>query len=52
MSTITEGTLLWQPPDELKRQSRLQAYIDWLAEHRAWVDVFHLSSYSPEPESG
>jgi acetoacetyl-CoA synthetase len=34
MSTITEGTLLWQPPDELKRQSTLRAYMDWLANYK------------------
>jgi acetoacetyl-CoA synthetase len=34
MSTITEGTLLWQPSDELKRGSTLQTYMDWLTEHR------------------
>ncbi len=34
MSTITEGTLLWQPSDELKRGSTLQTYMDWLARHK------------------
>jgi acetoacetyl-CoA synthetase len=34
MSEITEGMLLWQPPDDLKRRSTLQGYMDWLAEHK------------------
>jgi acetoacetyl-CoA synthetase len=34
MSTIAEGTLLWEPPSQLRRGSTMQAYIDWLAEHK------------------
>jgi acetoacetyl-CoA synthetase len=31
MSTVAEGTLLWQPSDALQRESSLRAYMDWLA---------------------
>src|SRR5262245_38630967 len=34
MTTISEGTLLWQPPDALKRSSRLWAYMRWLEERK------------------
>ncbi|MEX2430426.1 MAG: acetoacetate--CoA ligase, partial [Dehalococcoidia bacterium] len=32
--TVTEGTLLWEPSEELVENSNLSQYMDWLAEHR------------------
>ncbi|MFL5804658.1 MAG: acetoacetate--CoA ligase [Roseiflexaceae bacterium] len=32
--TISEGTLLWAPTDELRRGSRMRAYMGWLAERK------------------
>jgi len=43
MSTITEGTLLWQPQDELKRSSTLQAYMDWLTNNKQ----LRFNDYAP-----
>ena len=34
MTTLSEGMLLWQPPDELKSSSTLQAYMMWLKDRR------------------
>jgi acetoacetyl-CoA synthetase len=34
MSAITEGTLLWEPSEELKRRANLTCYMDWLQKER------------------
>ncbi len=34
MSSVAEGTLLWQPSDELRRKSRIQAFMRWLRAER------------------
>lgn len=34
MNALAEGSLLWQPSPEFQQQSRLQAYMDWLARER------------------
>src|SRR5260370_15047985 len=33
-ATITEGTLLWEPSEELKRQATLTRYMLWLANEK------------------
>jgi acetoacetyl-CoA synthetase len=33
-STVTEGTLLWQPSDERRAASNIQRYLAWLARER------------------
>ena len=32
--TVTEGTLLWEPPEELKREANITNYMTWLKEER------------------
>jgi acetoacetyl-CoA synthetase len=34
MTAVAEGTVLWEPPEDLKRASVLRAYMDWLAQHK------------------
>lgn len=34
MGSIAEGTLLWEPSDELKANSNIRAYMQWLKERR------------------
>jgi acetoacetyl-CoA synthetase len=34
MTSVSEGTLLWQPPEELKQNSVLYAYMRWLADRK------------------
>ena len=34
MTSVSEGTLLWQPSEELKQNSVLRSYIDWLADRK------------------
>ena len=34
MTPTLEGTLLWQPTDAQRRDCRLHAYMDWLAERK------------------
>ncbi|HEX5690127.1 MAG TPA: acetoacetate--CoA ligase, partial [Roseiflexaceae bacterium] len=34
MTSIHEGALLWQPTEQQMRESRMQAYIDWLQAHK------------------
>ena len=34
MAAVSEGTLLWSPPEELQQRSRMRHYMDWLARHR------------------
>jgi acetoacetyl-CoA synthetase len=41
--TVTEGDLLWQPSDEMKRNSNLRAYMDWLAREKG----LHFEDYGP-----
>ncbi len=43
MTSITEGTLLWQPSAQQMRDSRMQAYIDWLAAHKG----LRFDGYAP-----
>ena len=33
-ATITEGTLLWEPSEEMKRQANLTRYMHWLANEK------------------
>src|SRR5713101_5526707 len=33
-ATITEGTLLWEPSEEMKRQANLTSYMHWLANEK------------------
>ncbi|NJM41136.1 MAG: AMP-binding protein [Anaerolineae bacterium] len=41
--SVTEGDLLWQPSDEIKRNSNLRAYMDWLACEKN----LHFDDYAP-----
>ncbi|HZB95052.1 MAG TPA: acetoacetate--CoA ligase [Herpetosiphonaceae bacterium] len=34
MGAVSEGTILWEPPQELQRNSMLQRYITWLEQHK------------------
>src|SRR3954468_18278902 len=34
VTPLSEGTILWRPPEQLERSSRLRAYMDWLAERK------------------
>src|SRR5919202_722395 len=34
MEAVSEGTILWEPAEEWRRNSRLQAYITWLERHK------------------
>jgi acetoacetyl-CoA synthetase len=43
MTTVSEGTMLWQPPDALKRTSTLRAYMRWLEERKG----LRFDSYAP-----
>lgn len=42
MSTLAEGTLLWEPSETLQEQSNMRAYLRWLAEHKN----LHFASYA------
>src|SRR3712207_6701118 len=42
MAAVVEGTILWEPADDLKRNSNLQAYIDWLSRHKN----LHVDDYA------
>src|SRR5215207_1957927 len=41
MTAVAEGTLLWEPPEELKRASVLRVYMDWLAQRKG----LHFDDY-------
>ncbi|MDQ2743144.1 MAG: acetoacetate--CoA ligase, partial [Chloroflexota bacterium] len=41
VTEVTEGTLLWEPPEQLKAQSRIKHYLDWLAREKN----LHFGSY-------
>ncbi len=41
MTAIAEGTVLWEPPEDLKRASVLRAYMDWLARRKG----LHFDGY-------
>ncbi|HWQ14059.1 MAG TPA: acetoacetate--CoA ligase [Roseiflexaceae bacterium] len=43
MEPLAEGTLLWTPPDELRRHSAMQRYMDWLAREKGLV----FDDYAP-----
>jgi acetoacetyl-CoA synthetase len=48
MTSVSEGAMLWEPSDALKRNSAMQAYMRWLAEHkgRAFDDYSQLWDWS------
>jgi acetoacetyl-CoA synthetase len=41
MAGVREGSLLWTPPEELRRQSNLAYYMRWLADHHG----LHFRTY-------
>jgi acetoacetyl-CoA synthetase len=43
MTALTEGTLLWEPPETLKRESILQSYMRWLDDRKG----LRFDSYAP-----
>jgi acetoacetyl-CoA synthetase len=48
MNALAEGSLLWQPSPEFQQESRLQAYMDWLARERqlSFADYASLWEWS------
>jgi acetoacetyl-CoA synthetase len=48
MTTVTEGTVLWQPSENLKKNARLAHYMNWLAtnKHLAFDDYHALWQWS------
>ncbi|MFI5274911.1 MAG: acetoacetate--CoA ligase [Ktedonobacterales bacterium] len=54
MSTISEGTLLWEPSETLKQNSTMQAFIIWLREHNGlrfdgYQALWEWSAANPGP---
>jgi acetoacetyl-CoA synthetase len=43
MTAIAEGTLLWEPPEALKRDSRMREYMRWLEERKG----LRFDGYAP-----
>src|SRR5919199_4392117 len=42
MGAVSEGMILWESPEELKRNSTLQAYLTWLEHHKGLTfDGYH-----------
>lgn len=41
MTAVEEGTLLWQPSDEVRREANLTSYMEWLRETRG----LHFEDY-------
>ena len=54
MSTVAEGTILWEPPSGLREGSRLADYMRWLERHRGsrYVDYEGLRQWSVSDISG
>jgi acetoacetyl-CoA synthetase len=48
MSTVTEGTLLWEPSEETRQNSIMRAYMTWLEQEKGLVfqDYAHLWEWS------